>query len=145
MKLQRQVNLLIILSLILLYSCSPSKRLSRLVKNHPELIKSDTVLVSDTTIINAIRIDTTFKNVISIDTITIVKDKLIIKYFNRGDSIFIDGEVKTDTIIKEIPVTVNSVEPMKEVHVTKWYDVAARWCALVLFLFLLILWLIKRR
>jgi len=42
-----------------LLSCSPQKRLNRLVKKHPHLIQNDTVIVHDTLIIPTIQIDTT--------------------------------------------------------------------------------------
>lgn len=111
----------IVLILAALFSCSPSKRLQKLILRHPELVKSDTTYISDTTVINQIRVDTAFKNEISRDTITITKERLTIKYFNRGDTIFWSSKVEADTIIKLIPVKVDTVSPAKETFKIKWY------------------------
>lgn len=105
---------LIIISIALVIGCCPSKKLARLIAKNPELVKSDTTFISDTTVINQIRVDTAFKNIISRDTIKITKERLTIKYFNRGDTIFWTSKVEADTIIKEIPVIVNSVQPVQK-------------------------------
>lgn len=107
---------------ILLISCSPEKRLARLVNKHPELIQRDTVFTSDTTIVQGVVHDTIFKTQITKDTITIIDRQLTYKYYNNGKTTYLKGECKTDTIIKEVPLIVNSVNPVKEVHVIKWWD-----------------------
>jgi hypothetical protein len=72
------VNKLLYISLIaLLFSCSPQKRLNRLVKKHPELVKIDTITVRDTIrdTINVttelVKVDTIFSLNEIHDTITI--------------------------------------------------------------------------
>lgn len=41
------------------------------------------------------------------DTVTIIKDRLQIKYVRlKGDSVFVEGKCKADTIYKKIPVTI---------------------------------------
>ena len=104
-------HLIPLLTALLLFSCSPQKRLARLIKNNPDLVKSDTVKVHDTTFVKAIHTDTIIKSGITHDTVTIVKDKLVIKYFNNGKTVYLGGDVKRDTIVKEIPVVVNTVTP----------------------------------
>lgn len=131
-----------ILILAALFSCSPSKRLSRLILKHPELVKSDTTYISDTTVINKIRVDTAFKNEISRDTITITKERLTIKYFNRGDTIFWSSKVEADSIIKEIPVIVNTVSTVKESLKVKWYHKLG--VGILLFIFFILGWFLRK-
>lgn len=52
--------LIIILALFAI-SCSPSKRINRIVKNHPELLVKDTIRVIDTLVIQSIKFDTIIK------------------------------------------------------------------------------------
>ena len=95
-------------------SCSPIKQIKRhkkaidrIIKKHPHLTVSDTlvVVVRDTVTTDSIRVDTTFS--IDADTIIIEKDRLIIRYIRTGDQVSITGEVKADTIyltkIVEVP------------------------------------------
>jgi hypothetical protein len=98
-----------IILLAILFSCSPQKRLNRLLKKHPELVQTDTIWKTDTVIVEAVKIDTTFK--FKHDTITIVEDRLTVKtFFNYHDStIYISAKCKSDTIIREIPVQVQTI------------------------------------
>jgi hypothetical protein len=107
-------NKIVIVWLCLMaFSCSPEKRLQRLIRKHPELVKIDTIFISDTTIIKEVKADTSVKLIqfLKGDTITLIKERLLIKtYYNRHDSIIVtEGTCKADTIIKEVPVVVNSV------------------------------------
>lgn len=102
--------------ILLLASCSPQKRLNRLVKKHPELIKVDTLSVHDTLHIETIKADTVFKDTTYFrllrDTITVTNDRLTIKQYYHRDSIFIEGECLGDTIIREIRVPYKYVQPV---------------------------------
>ena len=104
--------------IFILLSGTPEQRLNRLIKKNPHLIKSDTIWKTDTTIIQAVRYDTTFR--FSYDTTTIVHDRLTIKhFFNRHDStVYISGECAGDTIYKEIPTVINTVTSEKPFN---WY------------------------
>jgi hypothetical protein len=101
---------LIILSIFLI-SCSPQKRLQRLVKNNPELIRVDTIHFRDTinVITNEVYKDTllTLKS-ISKDTLIITKENLRIKTFYNyhTDSIFISGECQSDTVFVPYEVAI---------------------------------------
>lgn len=105
---------------ILLNACSAEKKLARLIKNHPELTRIDTLTVKDTTIIASIKTDTLFKHTASKDTAYIYKDRLKIKYVNDGDTVFISGECEGDTIYKEILVPVTKVVNV-ESDCNTWY------------------------
>ena len=115
------MNFLKISLLLLLFtiSCTPEKRIARILANHPELIKSDTIHVTDTIITQGVKKDSSFY-FYQKDTIVIKKDNLIMKYFfNRDSTIYLSGEIKTDTIYKDRIVTINSVSV--EAHL-KWYE-----------------------
>ena len=102
--------------ILILASCSPQKRLNRLVKKHPELIKVDTLSVHDTIHTETIKADTVFKDTTFLrllrDTITVVNDRLRINTYHYRDSIFIEGECIGDTIIREIRVPYKYIQPV---------------------------------
>lgn len=102
--------------ILILASCTPQKRLNRLVKKHPELIKVDTLSVHDTIHIETIKADTVFKDTTFLrllrDTITVVNDRLRINTYHYRDSIFIEGECIGDTIIREIRVPYKYIQPV---------------------------------
>ncbi len=99
--------------MILATSCSPEKRLKRLLEKHPELVKTDTTYSSDTTFVTLIKADTVVKWYYLNDTIRLTNDKLTVKtYFNHRDTtVYVYGKCDADTIIKEIPLIVQTVKP----------------------------------
>ncbi len=101
--------LYIFISLVVLaitFSCTPQKRLSRLVALHPELTTTDTIKINDTVITTELRIDTAFHHSTIKDTVTIEKEKLKLQIVEVRDTIYLEAEVIPDTIVidKEIPV-----------------------------------------
>jgi len=100
--------------LCVLVSCSPQKKLNRLIRKHPELIKVDTIKVHDTTITEHVRKDTMLSWATLYDTAYIFKDKLSIRVVRVNDSIYIRGECASDTIVKTIEVPYNYVQPIKK-------------------------------
>jgi hypothetical protein len=100
---------LAIISIILL-SCSPKQRFDRLIKNHPYLLTTDTLVVRDTIRITVpeVKVDTVVKVDQLYDTITIIKDQLKVKVWRVRDSVFINGKCDTvfiDKIIeRKVPV-----------------------------------------
>ena len=109
---------LFIAVLLLLVSCSPQKRLHRLVSKHPELTRIDTIKIQDSVFVLGTNVDTVFRSSLLHDTVTITQEKLQIKLIEKNDTIYLNANVKPDTIIitKEIPV-------QKIVHIEpeKWY------------------------
>jgi hypothetical protein len=98
--------LIIVSASILLFSCSPQKRLNRLVALHPELSTTDTIHIRDTTIIPETRIDTAFKDSMLDDTVIFSKEKLTVKLHRMRDSVYVEAEYGADTVVieREIPV-----------------------------------------
>lgn len=93
--------------LVIFISCSPQKRLERIISKHPELTKKETIIIKDTFITKSIEIDTMFFN--NTDTFTITKDNIIIKYSKIHDTVKITMNKPPDTIIKRVPITVEKV------------------------------------
>jgi len=91
---------------MLFSSCSAEKRLHRLVALHPELVTKDTIRIQDTTLIPELRIDTLVHYSRLQDTITIEKEKLMVRIHQVRDTVYIQAVQKEDTVIhsKEIPV-----------------------------------------
>lgn len=103
----------IIAILILLSSCSPQKRLNRLLTKHPELLHSKV----DTVYIESVEADTIFYYNQK-DTVVIREGKLTMKYFyNSSDStVYLQGKCAADTLIREIMI------PSKIEYKRSWYD-----------------------
>lgn len=127
--------------LLLLISCSPQKRLQRLVKNHPQLMQKDTMIVEvhDTIIVESSSIDTITQFFHS-DTITVINsEKLTLKYFydTITKNIYHDVLIKTDTIFYEtkIPIEVDRVV----IQELTWWQKNNQWVIFLIVLFSLAL------
>jgi len=109
MKTLKYIIYLFLTCQILSTSCTPSQRVSRLVKKY-NLEKRDTVRVIDTIITQGVSKDTTI-HFYQRDTVRIERGNLVMKYFyNHYDStVYLQGECKGDTIYREYIREVNSV------------------------------------
>jgi len=102
----------IFMYLLLMFSCSKQYHLKKSKHHYEKAISKgyvpliDTVYVTDTVALTGVRYDTIFKDVG--DTITIEKDRLKVRYVRDtiNNDVYIEGECKADTVIREIPVTV---------------------------------------
>lgn len=103
----------IIAILILLSSCSPQKRLNRLLTKYPQLLHSKV----DTVYIESVEADTIFYYNQK-DTVVIREGKLTMKYFyNSSDStVYLQGKCAADTLIREIMI------PSKVEYKENWYN-----------------------
>jgi len=110
-------NLQFILCMLLLASsftsCSPQRRLQRLVANHPELRMADTLVVTDTLFTAAITADTAIPLTRLTDTVVIARDKLEIKLVKIRDTIHVTGACKADTIVREVRVPVERIKLLR--------------------------------
>ena len=90
-----------LLIIILLASCSPKTRFTRLITKHPELITTDSVTIHDTVrvVVPEVKVDTVVKVNDLLDTIYIEKEQLKVKVWMKGDDVFIEG--KCDTVYVE--------------------------------------------
>jgi hypothetical protein len=91
------------------------------------------VLVHDTIIVKSIKVDTFFNS--SIDSFTIIKDRLEIRYKKIGEKIYIQGECKSDTIYKTKLVEVQVPTKVKRLEWWESLYIKARdWFAVIGFL-----------
>ena len=91
------------------------------------------VLVHDTIIVKAIKVDTFFNA--SIDSFTIIKDRLEILYKKVGEKIYIQGQCKSDTIYKTKLVQVQVPTKVKKLEWWESLYIKARdWFAVIGFL-----------
>ena len=105
-------------SFLLLASCTPQKRLHRLLTKHPELTQLDTLIIQDTIITPGVNIDTIFHSSVLKDTITITKENLQIKLIQINDTIYLDAVVEPDTVIISKEIIVDRIIHTKPV---KWW------------------------
>ena len=106
MKVLKWIVLGLIIGYILvsLLSCSPERRMARIIKKNPHLAIKDTLTVSDTTFIKGSSVDSLF--VFNNDTITVSDSNQTIKYFYNTvtHKHYIKGDVRDREVIKEIKV-----------------------------------------
>lgn len=129
--------LILILSFFLITSCSPQKRIQRILRHHPELLVKDTLIVRDTVIVPTIKADTSFILSNSVDTFYLEKERLKIKIIKDHDTLKVEGACIGDTIYIEKKVFYNKVV-VKE---TFWFKYGQ---FLMIFLFLVGGWYLIR-
>lgn len=103
-------------------SCSPQKKLNRLVKKHPELVRQDTIKIVDTIYIQQVNIDTVTKIIEHDSVVVINNDKVLLKYFydTLRQEIYHDVTCKEDTVIYEREIVHDTIE-VKPNYTTFWW------------------------
>ncbi len=137
-------KLIYIFLLLILVSCTPQKRLQRLLNHHPELIQIDTIFYKDTILINEVKLDTIFEN--NFDTIFFEKENIKIQLIKKDSLIYLSAKKITDTIFinKSFPVEkiIYKQEPFKFKNIHIFYFLLI---IVILLLFSRILELIIKR
>jgi|TARA_R110000822_G_scaffold47189_4_gene125424 uncharacterized protein YceK len=88
-----------------LSGCSAEWHLRKAVRKNPELLKSQTINVTDTIVLPGVALmDTVILK--QVDTITLVKDRFRVKIMRSYDTLIIDGGCDSDTIIRTVRVDV---------------------------------------
>ena len=120
-------------SVFILLSCSPQKRLSRLLKHHPELLQKDTVIFRDTLIIPATKYDTVFNT--NFDTIIIDKGRFNIEIIRHDSLIYLTHTTPNDTVFIEKKITVDKIiyTPEKP-KINIWFWIAMGAISFILFI-----------
>ncbi len=97
--------------ILLLVSCSPQKRLNRLISKNPDLIQLDTLIVRDTIVIESFNYDTVTTFKYSDTTIIVNTEKVLARYYydTLRQEIWHEIECKEDTIFYEKLVQVEKV------------------------------------
>jgi hypothetical protein len=107
-------NIIILLALTTLVSCQAYK--NRMQKKYCTN-DTTTLVIRDTIRTETVKHDTSF--IYKGDTVTITKDKLVIRYFRVNDTTYISGECIGDTIYitKSVKIPTIQLKP----HPFKWY------------------------
>ncbi len=106
-------------------SCSPQKRLNRLLKKHPELSVTKDTTFRDTIWLNNTQIDTVFNS--SVDTVILKNDSIKITYIKVKDKIYLKGETILKPVIRERTVSIKSPVITKTVMREHWYHKPLIW------------------
>jgi hypothetical protein len=93
---------------LLLTSCSAQWHLKTAIKKDPLILKKDTVVVVDTLVTAPVTVRDTV-TLSNRDTVIITKDKLTVKLVKSFDTIAIEAECASDTIIRTIEVPYEKV------------------------------------
>lgn len=129
---------------LLIISCTPQKRLSRLVTKFPHLVQNDTVIARDTVkvVVPSVELDTVLTVQELHDTVEVVRDNLIYKTWIVNDTVYVSA--KCDTITMHVPVEI-PVEVEKVIHAEKdntvWWFIAGG----IMLLLLILIALLSRR
>lgn len=109
-------SVICLLLLLVITSCSPKLRFTKLIEKYPYLLTSDTIIIHDTVKVEVPRVvhDTIinehFFTEITRDTLILQKERLTVKIFHDtiSKTIYIQGECDTITvekvIIRKIPI-----------------------------------------
>ena len=91
-----------------LVSCSPQRRFTRLIEKYPELIeaKYQTYYDTITVVVNGVKTDTIVHREILKDTLVLKKEQLKVVIYEKGDSVYVEGECDTVYVNKEVEVEV---------------------------------------
>ena len=114
----------ILLTVFLFNSCSVEQRLEnkfrraerrieKLTIKYPRLLNKDTLHDTFNIISDRIEYDTSFVDIPG-DTTYLYKDKLRVKYVRVGDTTYIQGECKSDTIIRTVEIPFERVVVREE-------------------------------
>ena len=99
---------ILFLLLYFLFSCTPQRRLNRLLTNHPELLEKDTIIVRDTVVVENYNYDTT-TIIKTHDTTTVINnERVVLKYYydTLREIIHHDVECLGDTVYIETLVPI---------------------------------------
>ena len=128
--------------LIFICSCSPQKKLQRLINKHPELLTQDTLnlVIHDTIVVEKYNYDTITQLSYHDSTIVVNNEKVYLKYFYDTLTKEIYHEVTCfgDTVyfIKEVQVLVDKVIVEELTWWEKWRDTIIIISIIILLLFL---------
>ena len=104
--------------------CSPQRKLQRLVKRHPELMRVDTVRIMDTVRIPSVRVDTLWSvrefHELLHDTIVLTNERLRVEIWRHDSTIFMNSECADTTIIRELQIPVDRVIIEKRQGAPTW-------------------------
>ena len=137
-------RIVLLISLLLLVSCSCEKQALRLAGRCPECFQK--IVVSDTVATPSIRIDTVFVATRTVDTFVIEHNRASLEVIKQVDTFYTTLHLKPDTIIRTLHVPAPHIEPIPDDNGTKLHKVARLMRpALWLFFFIIVTIIYIRR
>lgn len=94
------------------------RKIEKLTIRYPQLLKRDTINDTIKITTKSVEVDTIFTSTNG-DTVTIYQDKLRIQYVRQGDTVYLSGECKSDTIYQTISVPVEQIVVRQETILEK--------------------------
>lgn len=116
--------------LLLLTNCSATWHLKKAVKKDPTILEKDTLVVQDTVVVPPVVITDTVTTK-QHDTIVVQKDKLRVRIVKRLDTLIIEGECASDTIVRTIEVPYEKVIYVQQKTIWQKIQTLAFYIALV--------------
>jgi len=89
------------------------RKIENLTIKYPQLLQKDTLYDTFNIVTPTVKYDTSFIDKAG-DTTYIYKDKLRIKYVRTGDTTYIEGECKGDTIIQTVEIPIERIVVRKQ-------------------------------
>lgn len=132
----RLKNSWLLILLLIIISCTPQRRFTRLIDKYPHLLTTDTLVIHDTVkvtvpkIIHDTIINEHFFHEITRDTLVLQKERLTVKIFHDTikKNVFIQGECDTITVEKiverKIPIKYYEKTPLWK-KIVNWLIIAA--------------------
>lgn len=131
----RLKNSWLLIPLLIIISCTPQRRFTKLIEKHPYLLTTDTLVIHDTVkvtvpkIIHDTIVNEHFFHEITIDTLVLQKERLTVKIFHDTikKNVFIQGECDTITVEKiverKIPIKYYEKTPLWK-KIVNWLIIA---------------------
>ena len=113
-----------------LTSCSAQWHLQKAVRKDPSILVKDTMVVRDTVVVQPVAITDTV-TLKQQDTITLIKEKLKVRLVRVNDTITINAECASDTIISVVEVPYDKVIYVEK---EKPIQIIQKWMAYLLLL-----------
>ena len=115
--MKRLIYILLLITLII--SCTPQRRLERLLRKHPELTSVDSITIHDTirVIVPEVHLDTVVTLQQLYDTVYLEQEQLKVKvWMDRYNKVYIQGKCDTvyiDKIVtRKIPIRIYEKTPL---------------------------------
>jgi hypothetical protein len=115
--MKRLIYILLLITLII--SCTPQRRLERLLRKHPELTSIDSITIHDTirVIVPEVHLDTVVTLQQLYDTVYLEQEQLKVKvWMDRYNKVYIQGKCDTvyiDKIVtRKIPIRIYEKTPL---------------------------------
>jgi hypothetical protein len=113
-------KLIYIIALIaLVISCTPQRRLERLLRKHPELTSIDSIIIHDTirVIVPEVRVDTIVTLEQLYDTVYLEQEQLKVKvWMDKYHKVYIQGKCDTvyidKVVTRKIPIRIYEKTPL---------------------------------